>query len=125
VPIGGSGDLCVNPGGTAGCFSSINAAIAAASPNDTVKVAVGTGAGSGTTATDAAGLANGVYIDGIDNPGLAIVVVGGFQVQNAKFEGILVADASRITIVGNRVFNNNKSLIVSPLLSGPAVFRNQ
>src|ERR1022692_588379 len=39
----------------------------------------------------------------------------GFQVQNAKFEGILVADASRITIVGNRVFNNNKSLIVSPL----------
>ena len=129
MPIGGSGDLCVNPGGTAGCFSSINAAIAAASPNDTVKVAVGTykedvvigkalsliGAGSGTTAIDAAGLANGVYIDGIDNPGLANVVVGGFQVQNAKFEGILVADASRITIVGNRVFNNNKSLIVSPL----------
>jgi pectin methylesterase-like acyl-CoA thioesterase len=86
----------VNPGGTAGCFSSINAAIAAASPNDTVKVAVGTykedvvigkalsliGAGSGTTAIDAAGLANGVYIDGIDNPGLAIVVVGG--VSSAK-----------------------------------------
>ena len=33
--------LCVNPGGTGGCFSTINSAVAAASPNDTVKVAAG------------------------------------------------------------------------------------
>lgn len=33
---------CVNPGGTGGCFSSINAAIAAASANDTINVAAGT-----------------------------------------------------------------------------------
>jgi pectin methylesterase-like acyl-CoA thioesterase len=34
--------LCVNPGGTAGCFSKIKAAVSAASPNDTIKVAPGT-----------------------------------------------------------------------------------
>src|SRR6516165_4413264 len=34
--------LCVNPGGTGGCFSTIRAAVSAASPNDTIKVAAGT-----------------------------------------------------------------------------------
>ncbi|HEU4389812.1 MAG TPA: hypothetical protein VFV34_18545 [Blastocatellia bacterium] len=34
--------LCVNPGGTGGCFSSIQAAINAASPGDTINVAAGT-----------------------------------------------------------------------------------
>ena len=33
---------CVNPGGTGGCFASINAAVAAAASNDTIKVAAGT-----------------------------------------------------------------------------------
>src|SRR6266404_24162 len=33
---------CVNPGGTGGCFSSIQAAINAASPGDTINVAAGT-----------------------------------------------------------------------------------
>lgn len=33
---------CVNPGGTGGCFSSIQAAISAASPGDTINVAAGT-----------------------------------------------------------------------------------
>ena len=34
--------LCVNPGGTAGCFSSINAAVSAASPGSIIKVWPGT-----------------------------------------------------------------------------------
>src|ERR1035438_9510258 len=67
--------LCVNPGGTGGCFSTISAAVTAASPNDTIKVAVGTytedvvigkalsvvGASRSTTIIDATGLSNGVY----------------------------------------------------------------
>src|SRR5277367_1085032 len=34
--------LCVNPGGTAGCKSSINAAVAAAGSGDTIQVWPGT-----------------------------------------------------------------------------------
>ena len=34
--------LCVNPGGTKGCFSKINDAIAAAKAKDTIDVAAGT-----------------------------------------------------------------------------------
>ena len=34
--------LCVNPGGTDGCFATIQAAIDAASPGDTINVAAGT-----------------------------------------------------------------------------------
>jgi hypothetical protein len=119
--------LCVNPGGTGGCFSKINAAVAAASPSDTVKVAAGTyaedvviskalslvGAGSGTTIIDAAGLSNGVYVDGLDNPGLSHVVVTGFKIENANFEGILVTNSSDVTVRSNHVINNDKSLVPS------------
>lgn len=34
--------LCVNPGGTGGCFATIQAAISAAGPGDTINVAAGT-----------------------------------------------------------------------------------
>ena len=75
---------CVNPGGTSGCFSSIDAAVAAASANDSVNVFAGTynedvvigkalsltGANLQTTIIDATGLSNGIYIYGIDNAGL-------------------------------------------------------
>jgi Right handed beta helix region len=116
--------LCVNPGGTGGCFSTISAAVTAASPNDTIKVAVGTytedvvigkalsvvGASRSTTIIDATGLSNGVYIDGRDNAGLGNVVVTGFTVENANFEGILITNASNVTVWGNVVANNDKSL---------------
>src|SRR3954465_15612344 len=69
---------CVNPGGTGGCFARINAAVAAASINDTINVAAGTyhedvvvpkpvsivGAGAGQSIVDATGLSNGFDIDG-------------------------------------------------------------
>jgi nitrous oxidase accessory protein NosD len=118
---------CVNPGGTSGCLKTISAAVSAASPNDTINVAPGTykedvviskplsliGADRHTTAIDATGLANGIYVDGIDNSGLSHVVVTGFTVENANFEGILVTNASFVTIWDNDVTNNDKGLNVS------------
>jgi len=118
---------CVNPGGTSGCYSTISAAVAAAAPNDTINVAMGTyhedviigkslsliGANRNSTIIDATGMANGIYIDGIDNLGLNNVAVKGFTVQKANFEGILVTNASTVTIVNNLVVNNDKSLDVA------------
>jgi parallel beta-helix repeat protein len=118
--------LCVNPGGTNGCFSKINDAVAAAKPYDTIKVAAGTyaedvvigkplsllGENSETTIIDATGLSNALYLDGLDNPKLSDVVVQGFTAENANFEGILVTDASNITIWHNYVLNNDMALNV-------------
>src|SRR5438309_10820378 len=72
--------LCVNPKGSKGCFSSINAAVAAAAPSDTIRVAHGTyreqviiskplsliGFNAANTIIDASSSANGVgiYVDG-------------------------------------------------------------
>jgi parallel beta-helix repeat protein len=124
--------FCVNPGGTAGCKSSIGAAVGAASAGDTVSVAPGTykesvtigialtliGADASSTTIDATGLGNGIYVDGIDNPNLAGVFISGFTVQNANFEGILIANSSNVTISGNILTGNDKSLTVGPM--GPA-----
>lgn len=116
--------LCVNPGGTGGCYSSIGAAVAAASARDSIRVAPGTykedviidkplsliGKNGDNTIIDATGLANGVYVDGLDNPKLREVVVTGFTIKNANFEGILVTNAAFVTIWGNKVVSNDKSL---------------
>jgi nitrous oxidase accessory protein NosD len=116
--------LCVNPG-KRGCFSKIAAAVAAAKAGDTITVAPGTyvegdivigkplsliGAGRTTTVIDASGKGNGIYIDGLDHPGLGAVAVTGFTVEKAKFEGILVTNATAVTISGNRVANNDLAL---------------
>ena len=93
-------------------------------PGDTIQVAQGTykedviigksltlvGKNSANTIIDATGLANGIYIDGIDHPGLSKVVVTGFTVENANFEGILITSASLVTIEGNHVTDNDRSL---------------
>jgi parallel beta-helix repeat protein len=119
--------LCVNPGGTAGCFAKIQDAVNAAAANDTIHVAQGTyaedvvvgkplslvGHGSSNTIIDAAGLLNGVYIDGLDNPGLAGVVVTGFTVKNANLEGIVITNASNVTVSYTRVLNNNLALDIN------------
>jgi hypothetical protein len=128
--------LCVNPGGTSGCYSTIGAAVGQARVDylldgtiDTLNVAPGVymedviirtplslvGAGRGQSIINAVGLANGIYIDGLENPGLSKVVVTGFTIENANFEGILVTNASFVTISENEVINNDKSLD----LSGP------
>jgi parallel beta-helix repeat protein len=117
-------DLCVTQGGTSGCYSSIDAAIAAAAVNDTIRVREGIyredvtigkpltliGAGEGRSIIDATGKPNGVYVDGLDNPGLSTVGVSGFMIENANFEGILVTNASSITVADNQVMNNDRSL---------------
>lgn len=116
--------LCVNPGGTNGCYASISAAVAAASAYDTIQVASGTyseyvvipkplsiiGQDASNTIVDATALPNGLNVDGLDNPGLANVNVTGLTVQNANFEGIVVTNSSTVRIWGNNVLNNNKSL---------------
>jgi hypothetical protein len=115
---------CVRPGGGGGCFSTIGAAVAAASPGSTIKVGPGTyketvvigkslsliGTSSNNTIIDATGLPNGVFIDGFHNPGLSDVVVSGFTLENANFEGALIVNASDVTLKANHVHDNNKSL---------------
>jgi parallel beta-helix repeat protein len=117
-------NLCVNPGGTSGCYKTIGAAVAAASANDTIRVSPGKysedvtigkplsllGTNSATTIIDALGLGNGIYVDGIDNKGLRNVVISGFTIRNANYEGILVTNASFITIWRNHLYNNDKNL---------------
>jgi parallel beta-helix repeat protein len=119
--------LCVNPGGTGGCYSKINNAVTAAMANDTIKVSEGTykedviigkplslvGADREKTMIDATGLSNGVYIDGLDHSGLSSVLISGFTIENANFEGILVTNASSVTVWNNNVIDNDKGLNVS------------
>jgi len=109
---------CVKPGGAGSCNSSINAAIAAAGANDTVTVGHGTyaeyiivnkplallGENSANTVINAMGLADGIEVDA------SHVVVSGFTVANANFQGILAINASDVTITDNHVTGNNRSL---------------
>ncbi len=121
--------LCVNPGGKAGCKSTISAAVAAASPGDTIRVAQGTYKEQVTITKaltlkadefaqpviDATGLPNGILIDGISKApqaGVGSVSVSGFKIHNANFEGILIVNGSDVTIARNHVLDNNKALNV-------------
>jgi hypothetical protein len=136
-PAARAATQCVNPLGLGGCFTTISAAVAAAAPGDTVRVAPGTyredvvigksltllGRRRDKTIIDAAGLSNGVYVDGLYNPGLSQVTVAGFTIQNANFEGILVTNASDVTIWGNTVSGNDLSLQPSvPACAGQPAF---
>jgi nitrous oxidase accessory protein NosD len=123
-PAFASRNLCVNPGGSAGCYATIAAAVAAAPPGGTIVVAPGTyketvvigkslsliGSNSSNTIIDATGLSNGIFIDGLHNPGLSDVVVSGFTLENANFEGALIVNVSDVTLRGSHVRNNNKSV---------------
>ena len=115
--------LCVGSGGS-GCYATINAAVAAAAPGDTIQVYQGiypedvvigksislVGKNPANTIIDATGLSNGIYIDGLDHSGLTSVTVSGFTVRNANFEGILITNASNVSIVGNIITHNDQSL---------------
>jgi hypothetical protein len=115
--------LCVNPIGSGGCYASIQSAVNHAAANDVITVHGGTykedvvigiplslvGAGADLSIIDATNQPNGVLVDGFDHPGLANVVVTGFTVENAQFEGILAVSATNVTISNNSVINNDQS----------------
>ena len=84
--------LCVNPGGTGGCYAKIQLAVNAAAANDIINVAAGTytegvvigkalsltGAGAGQSIINASNQPNGILADGLNNPGLHDVTIAGF-----------------------------------------------
>jgi parallel beta-helix repeat protein len=122
---------CVNADTSSGCKATIGAAISAAAANDTVLVSQGMyaesviidkplsliGADANKTIINASNLGVGIYVDGIDNPGLANVFISGFTIQNAQFEGILITNASSVTIANNVLTGNDKALTPGP--TGP------
>jgi parallel beta-helix repeat protein len=128
---GAAATLCVNPAGSGGCQKTIGAAVAAASAGDIINVAPGTyaetvtigkpltinGTDASNTIIDATGLPVGIYIDGISNAKLAGILISGFTIQNAKYEGILVANASGVTISNNILTGNDAALGFGP--NGP------
>jgi len=119
--------LCVDRSGHGACYSSIGAAITAASAGDTVQVSPGTykeavtitqsisivGSNRENTTIDATGQPNGINVNGHDHPNLRNIVISGLTVQNANFAGIAVSNASAVTISDNNVVNNDKGLVVS------------
>jgi parallel beta-helix repeat protein len=111
----------VNPGGWGNCYKTIGAAVAAASPNDVINVSAATYKESvtitkplsltGIQATiDATGLSRGIFVNGMAASGLANVHISGFTVKKANFEGILVANASEVSVSNNTVTGNNLAL---------------
>lgn len=125
--------LCVNPSGTNGCQKTISAAVAAAAPGDVIRVGRGVyhetvtvtmslsllGDGSDNTIIDASDLLNAINVDGINHPGLAHVIISGFHVRNANAQGIVVTNASDITISNNLATGNDRSLDVVNLVCPP------
>lgn len=119
--------LCVETHGHGNCYATISDAVAHASAGDTVNV------GSGVYAEDvhitqpislvgdnrentiilAQGKSNGIYIDGLNNPGLSHVTVMNFTVKAANFEGILAQNASYVTLYNNIVQENDQSLQIA------------
>jgi parallel beta-helix repeat protein len=65
------------------------------------------GAGADSSIIDATGLAHGMFLDGFDYPGLNNVIIAGFTVKNALYEGVLVVSTSDATIRDNRIVDND------------------
>src|ERR1019366_4788835 len=116
-------NLCVNPTGSGGCYKTISLAVSHAAAFDVINVWPGIykedvvigvplslmGSGVGHSVIDATGLANGIFVDGFDNPGLSHVTIAGFTVKSAQWDGVLVVSASDVTIRNNKIANNTKA----------------
>jgi parallel beta-helix repeat protein len=133
VSLSGSGQtvraaaLCVNAGGTAGCLSTIQAAVNAASPGDTITVAAGAypesvtistpltleGAGAASATIDARGADNAVHITA-DH-----VTLRGFMITGARLDGVLV-NGNYAEILNNHI-TGNATLVVPPPPGAPPV----
>ena len=120
-PAAHAATLCVNPTGSAGCYRHIADAVNAAAANDTINVAPGTYAESviltkpvtlvgGGATIEAMGQERGIFVNGMSAPQLSGVHISGFTVQDASFEGILIANASAVSVSGNTIVNNNRAL---------------
>ncbi len=114
--------LCVSSTGTPGCYTKISTAVQASAPGDIINVGYGTYLDAVTithplslvgnaAVIDATGQLNGIFVNGLSVNGLAGVHVSGFTVKNAFLEGILVLNASDVTISGNTVTGNNRALV--------------
>lgn len=117
--------LCVNPTGAQGCFKTIGDAVTAASPGATIRVAHATymeyvvvtkplsliGDNRQNTIIDASKKPFGINIDGINHAGLNGVTISGFTVQNADNAGIVVSNASNVTLSRNLLIGNDKGLV--------------
>jgi parallel beta-helix repeat protein len=67
----------------------------------------------GYSIIDATSQSNGIFVNGMSTApaaGVWGVVISGFTVKNANYEGILVANATEVTISGNTVDGNDRSL---------------
>ncbi len=123
--------LCVNPGGTGGCFAGIGDAVAASAPGDTVAVAAGTyneggifvgqnvdiqGAGADVTIVDATtGGANGpVVFSYPNNPPSVQSTISGLTIEH----GARGVDAGRF----NDVTLDRVHVTLNGPLTGAGVF---
>jgi len=118
--------VCVSQSGACP-YTKIADAVNAAASGDTIQVRAGiynesititkpvtlVGAGRDRTIINAFGLANGIFIDGMakaPETGISNVTVSGFTVENANLEGILIGNATAVTIYGNQVIGNDRNL---------------
>ncbi len=113
--------LCVSSNGAWPCYASIATAVGIAAPGDTIKVGPGTYNESvvilkpvsivtESAILDATGMPRGFFVNGLRAPGVNNVNISGFTIRNAKYEGVLVLNASAVTVSNNTVLDNNKSL---------------
>lgn len=120
-------NYCVRPDGRNGCYTTISAAVAAATNLDYVVVYSGTyneevviTAGPSVVAADhaeviidASDKPNGIFVNGVSSapqPGASRIVIRGLKVRNAQFEGILIVNATDVTVAENEVTHNNLAL---------------
>jgi Right handed beta helix region len=120
-PSAMAGILCVNPTGSNNCFTTIQAAVNHAAPNDLIQIGAGTyteevtisiplslvGASASASIIDATNLAHGVFVDGYDYPGLKNVTIAGLTIENALFEGVILVSVSDVTVRDNHIVNND------------------
>jgi parallel beta-helix repeat protein len=73
------------------------------------------------TIIDASNKPFGINVDGYNNKGLRGVVISGFTVRNANNAGILITNASDVTVFGNTVADNDKGLVPGTAPSCPSL----
>jgi len=112
--------LCVNSTGFGSCYATITEAVGAAAPNDVISVAPGTyresvvigkavSIAGHNAVIDATGLPQGFFVNGLVHR-VGGVQVTGFTIKNANFEGVLVLNATDVTVANNVVTHNNLAL---------------